>query len=129
MKLSKIYLCFTPFICLIGIIFFQYSYNAYLDLAATKMNYNYLFMCILKLIPSIWFLIAVIYYLKNIEKIKSILIIEIIQIILLISIIIISAYNEILYSLIFNSIEYLFLWCMIISIQIYKQSIKKGCNK
>ena len=119
---AKYFISLIPSISLAGLMLSQYFYNSYLNLAASQMNYNYKFMCILKLISAIWFLITITYFLRSDGKvIKSIIIVEIIQIVLLISMIIISSYNVILYNLVFDSIEYLFLWCMVIVIQVLKQ--------
>ena len=119
---AKYFISLIPSISLAGLMLSQYFYNSYLNLDASQMNYNYKFMCILKLISAIWFLITITYFLRSDGKVvKSIIIVEIIQIVLLISMIIISSYNVILYNLVFDSIEYLFLWCMVIVIQVLKQ--------
>ena len=124
-KLSLILL--IPFGSLIGISILFNVYNDYLKMAASQYNYDYLYICLFRLLEALILFISILVYMKDIQKEdnKLIYLIEGVQIISFIMIIIISSFMVNIYILIFPLLNYLFLWILVIAYRIYKQTSNK----
>lgn len=101
-KISLILL--IPFGSLIGISILFNVYNDYLKMAASQYNYDYLYICLFRLLEALILFISILVYMKDIQKEdnKLIYLIEGVQIISFIMIIIISSFmviNDIHYAI------------------------------
>lgn len=124
-KISLILL--IPFGSLIGISILFNVYNDYLKMAASQYNYDYLYICLFRLLEALILFISILVYMKDIQKEdnKLIYLIEEVQIISFIMIIIISSFMVNIYILTFPLLNYLFLWILVIAYRIYKQTSNK----
>lgn len=124
-KISLILL--IPFGSLIGISILFNVYNDYLKMAASQYNYDYLYICLFRLLEALILFISILVYMKDIQKEdnKLIYLIEGVQIISFIMIIIISSFMVNIYILTFPLLNYLFLWILVIAYRIYKQTSNK----
>lgn len=122
-KISLILL--IPFGSLIGISILFNVYNDYLKMAASQYNYDYLYICLFRLLEALILFISILVYMKDIQKEdnKLIYLIEGVQIISFIMIIIISSFMVNIYILTFPLLNYLFLWILVIAYRIYKQTL------
>ena len=111
-KISLILL--IPFGSLIGISILFNVYNDYLKMAASQYNYDYLYICLFRLLEALILFISILVYMKDIQKEdnKLIYLIEGVQIISFIMIIIISSFMVNIYILTFPLLNYLFLWIL-----------------
>lgn len=97
-KISLILL--IPFGSLIGISILFNVYNDYLKMAASQYNYDYLYICLFRLLEALILFISILVYMKDIQKEdnKLIYLIEGVQIISFIMIIIISSFHIIFHG-------------------------------
>lgn len=124
-KISLILL--IPFGSLIGISILFNVYNDYLKMAASQYNYDYLYICLFRLLEALILFISILVYMKDIQKEdnKLIYLIEGVS-----NNIIYNDYNHIIFhgKYLYTDIsitELLFLWILVIAYRIYKQTSNK----
>lgn len=116
-----------PFVSLFGILLLSNQYMSYIEQAMTHFNYSYFVMCMYSLLKAIWFFLTALIYLRlNCYKQKDNKnIIELIQIVTFLALVILSPQIEHSFQVIFESLNYIFLWILLFFKNIYFAN-KKG---